>query len=156
MQHPSYSFTTDRENSIYEFTSIGKNQAIKKLIIFTPVEGEYKVYNLSFGDRTNYDGDLLRINDRIVSNNGDMNKVLATIFRAVLKFTEGKDFYKIYFTGSTPSRTRLYRMAISNNYAELSKHFSIYGFDMGGKVVFFATNTNYQGFLITPNTNSIK
>lgn len=156
MQYPSYSFTTDRENSIYEFTSIGENQAIKKLIIFTPVKGEYKVYNLSFGDRTNYDGDLLRIDDRIVSNNGDMNKVLATIFRAVLDFTKDKGFYKIVFRGSTPSRTRLYRMVLSTNYEELSEYFNIYGVHSNGTVVFFAKNTDYQGFLITPNTNSIK
>ncbi|WP_235280483.1 DUF6934 family protein [Myroides profundi] len=110
MQYPSYSLTTDRENSIYEFTSIGKNQAIKKLIIFELIKGEAKVYNLSFGDSTNYNGDLLRIDDRIVSNNGDMNRVLATVFRAVLDFTKDKIDCKVVFKGSTPSRTRLYRM----------------------------------------------
>ncbi|MCA4805161.1 hypothetical protein HX045_02185 [Myroides odoratimimus] len=156
MQHPSYSFTTDRENSIYEFTSIGKNQAIKKLIIFAIIKSEANLYNLSFGDKPKKTLNNSIIDDRIVSNNGDMNRVLATVFRAVLDFTKDKGFYKIVFRGSTPSRTRLYRMVLSTNYEELSKYFNIYGVHSNGTVVFFAKNTNYQGYLITPNTNSIK
>ncbi|MCC9042107.1 hypothetical protein LNQ81_05295 [Myroides sp. M-43] len=109
-----------------------------------------KAYNLSFGDRTNSNEDFLRINDRIVSNNGDMNRVLATVFRAVLDFTDDKGFYKIYFTGSTPARTRLYRMAISNNYDNLSKYFVIYGLTINGGFVIFKKDTKYFGYMITP------
>lgn len=112
MQYPYYSLTTDTENSVYKFTSVSNRKVINKLIIFATINNEADLYNLSFGDeqkKTNKDS---LIDDKIISNNGDMNKVLATVFRAVLDFIENKVYYKIFLTGSTPSRTRLYRMAI--------------------------------------------
>ncbi|WP_041895043.1 DUF6934 family protein [Myroides profundi] len=156
MQYPSYSFTTDRENSIYEFTSIGKNQAIKKLIIFAPIKAEKNLYNLSFGDANESIDKNGLINDTITSNNGDMKKVLATVFRAVLAFIQNKKECKIVFRGSTPSRTRLYRIALSNNYDELSKYFDIYGINQDGKLLYFEKDKEYIGFLINPLTTIFK
>lgn len=127
MQYPSYSLSIDESNYIYEFISEGKYQAIKKLIIFVPIKGEDNLYNLSFGDANELSDRNNLINDTITSNNGDMKKVLATVFRAVLSFVNIKKNCKIIFRGSTASRTRLYRMALSNNYKELLYYFTIYG-----------------------------
>ncbi|EHO15320.1 hypothetical protein HX057_10015 [Myroides odoratimimus] len=156
MQYPSYSLTAFNRNYSYEFTSISDTQVIEKIINFTLLDIEDELYNLSFGDKNKDLVNSNAIDDKVVSNNGDMVKILATLFQAILLFTQDKEVYKIVFRGSTPSRTRLYRIAISNNYEELSKYFNIYGFDIEGKLIFFAKNKEYQGFLITPNMNSIK
>ncbi|WP_121965629.1 hypothetical protein [Myroides sp. N17-2] len=156
MQYPYYSLTAFNKNYSYEFTSVSDNKVIEKTINFTLLDIEDGLYNLSFGDKDKNTVNSSAIDDKIVSNNGDMNKVLATLFQAVLLFTENKDFYKIYFTGSTPARTRLYRMAISNNYDDLSKYFVIYGVDHKGIVVYFKKNTEYRGFLIIPMQSNQK
>ena len=156
MQYPSYSLTAFNRNYSYEFTSISDTQVIEKIINFTLLDIEDELYNLSFGDKNK---DLINsnaIDDKVVSNNGDMVKILATLFQAILLFTQDKEVYKIIFRGSTPARTRLYRIAISNNYEELSNYFIIYGLTSNDDFVFFEKNTKYQGFLITPNMNSIK
>lgn len=156
MQYPYYSLTANKENTIYKFTSIGKTLVIKKIIIFATMNSETNLYNLSFGDEQKKTNNSSVIDDKIISNNGDMNRVLATVFRAILDFTKDEGFYKIVFRGSTPSRTRLYRMAISINYDELSKYFVIYGLTSNGDFVFFKKHTEYLGFLITPIDENLK
>lgn len=150
MQYPYYSLTAFNKNYSYEFTSISDSKVIEKTINFTLLDLEDGLYNLSFGDKDKDTVNSSAIDDKIVSNNGDMDKVLATLFQAVLLFTKDKYFYKIIFRGSTPSRTRLYRMVISNNYEELSKYYTIYGLNIEGEVVVFTKNREYLGFLITP------
>jgi len=128
MEYPSYSLTAFNKKHIYEFDSIGNKQVIKKLIIFAPIKDQPDTYNLSFGDKNENLNNNRLIDDTITSNNGDMKMVLATVFRAVIYFVQNKKNCKIYFKGSTNSRTRLYRMAITNNYKELSKYFVIWSY----------------------------
>ncbi len=61
-----------------------------------------------------------------VNDNKDRNKILTTIAFAVYDFTESKHGVTLFFTGSTPERTRLYRMAINLNFNELRKDFHLY------------------------------
>jgi hypothetical protein len=83
----------------------------------------YPIYNLAFGNLTKGGG----MDGITVSDNKDRNKILATIAFAVYDFTESKHGVTLFFTGSTPERTRLYRMAISLNFNELRKEFEVYG-----------------------------
>ena len=64
--------------SVFDFISTGKNGNILKRIAFTKTESD-NVYNLVFGDVDN-DGE---INDYSVSNNGDRNKILATVVKTI-------------------------------------------------------------------------
>ena len=66
------------------------------------------LFNIGFGDKNLETGD---IDDKVVSNNGDSDKVLATV--VVYTFTDLNPETLIYATGSTKARTRLYRMGIS-------------------------------------------
>ncbi len=50
--------------------------------------------------------------------------------------------------GNTASRTRLYRMGISNNLEEFSENFNIFGFNEKGNWVEFKINENYSSFYI--------
>jgi hypothetical protein len=57
----------------------------------------------------------------------------------------------IFFKGSTPERTRLYRMAITNNVDKLILDFNIYGvvvYDDGYILQDFKKGNDYFGFMI--------
>ncbi len=82
------------------------------------------IYNLGFGD---YDKLGNRIDDKIVTNNGDSQKVLATVVSTVYSFTGKYPESWFFATGSTEVRTRLYRMGITNNLAEIQADFFVYG-----------------------------
>jgi len=106
------------------------------------------VYNLAFGrvDQNN------EIDDATITNNGDRNKILATVASIIKIFTNRYPERWIHFEGSTKSRTRLYRMAIGLNFEELSKDFFIFGF-LNEEPIPFAKNMNASSFLIKRKDN---
>jgi hypothetical protein len=112
-------FTDDL--SSFDFVSIGKNGKIHKRIVFNPTEND-SIYSLTYGDVTETD----RIDDTSVSNNGDRNKILATIVLAVDRYTARYPDRTIYFMASTNARTRLYRMVIGLHWEELSAKYLIF------------------------------
>ena len=104
-----YELKAEKSLMVFEFISEGPKGQIPKLIKFseTTLKG---FFNLAFGDKDLETGE---INDNVISNNGDSEQVLATIVSSVYAFTELYTDYWVYATGSTKSRTRLYRMGIS-------------------------------------------
>jgi len=101
MNRSAYAFRQVDAN-LYKFMSEG-HERIEKVVEFTYV-GVPGVMNLGFGD--SYDGRMM--DDEVVSNNGDIAKVMATIVRIVEDFSRCFPETKIHFAGSTPERTRLY------------------------------------------------
>ena len=76
---------------------------------------------------------------------------MATVVASVYLFAAEYPLKWIFFSGSTPERTRLYRMAIALNFEELSVDFEIIGIlkDFDAFVyVPFEKEVNYFGFLI--------
>jgi hypothetical protein len=130
----------------YRFISSGPMGDIPKIIQFQATFIP-DMYNLSFGDICQ-DGS---IDDLVVNNNRDRNKVLATVAVAVYEFTRNYPEKTVFFSGSTPERTRLYRMAITLNYERLMLDFEILGIvrDMNAFLdVPFERGVNYFGFLL--------
>jgi hypothetical protein len=84
MKFPKYPLASSDKFTTFEFTSEGTKGLIHKLVRFqqTNVKG---VYNLAFGDKDNTTGD---IDDEVVSNNGDSEKVLATVVATVYAFSD--------------------------------------------------------------------
>lgn len=128
--------------SVFEFVSIGKKGSIIKRIAFTPTEVN-NIYNLAFGD-INEDNE---IDDYTISDNGDRNKILATIVSIVEAYTSRYPKRWIIFRGSTKERTRLYRMAIGLNLEELSSKFYIYAY-LNEEIFTFSKNMKVSAFLI--------
>ena len=122
--------------------SIGSNGAIKKIIEFqaTSYPG---LYNLAFGDKNPGTGEL---DDLAISNNGDTQKVPGTVVAALYTFFDRNPEAIIYATGSTPVRTRLYRMGITKFYDEMQNDFYLYG-RIGDKLYVFETGIEYEGFI---------
>ncbi len=123
MDLPKYQLSAENSLTIFEFVSIGEKGQIKKLIKFSETHLK-DFYNLGFGDKNE---ETNEIDDTIVSNNGDSEKVLATVVSAVYAFTDKNPEAWVYATGSTRARTRLYRMGINKYYDKVIKDFEVYG-----------------------------
>ena len=151
MNYPKYDLVSNDASTIFEFISIGNNGEISKAILYASTNDE-NVYNLSFGNKIMSGSGQFNIDDRIITDNGDRNIILATVAWSVYIFTEKYPNYYVFFRGSTPSRTRLYRMAISNSLGEISETFSIFGamINKNGKVmnVPFNPKNDFFGFII--------
>ena len=128
--------------NVFDFDSYGRNGTIKKRVAFTKTEWD-KVFNLAFGD---VDGDN-EIDDYSVSDNGDRNKILATIAFIVDAYTKRHPDRWVIFRGSTMERTRLYRMAVGLHLEELSTKFEVYAF-VNENVMPFVKNLKINAFLI--------
>ena len=118
-----YQLKSGRELLSYEFTSEGPKGLIEKRIQFTLLNQE-EVYNLAFGDKDPITGE---IDDLVVSNNGDSEKILSTVVSAVYAFCDKYPEACIFASGSTPARTRLYRIGIAKYFDDIKEDFEIYG-----------------------------
>lgn len=106
----------------FTFLSNGPKGEIEIVVQFNATENPV-IYNLAFGNLLPNGG----VDDTIKNDNKDRNKVLATVAAAVYEFTSKYPEKLIFFTGSTPERTRLYRMALTNNFNLLDLDFEIFG-----------------------------
>ncbi len=86
--------------------------------------------------------------DKIVSDNGDRNKVLTTVFQILNYFLTIYPNVIVLFAGSTDSRTRLYQIALSSELEKASKLFNISGFQ-NNSFEPFVKNKNYEAFAIS-------
>ncbi|GGC01881.1 DUF6934 family protein [Dyadobacter sediminis] len=142
MKIEKYSIKTDNDSTIFQFTSIGPKGSIEKLIQFQKIYDG--VYNLAFGDKNQDTGNL---DDQVISDNGDSEKVLATVVSALYKFFDAYPDSVVYAVGSSTSRTRLYRMGISKFFREVTEDFHVYG-EIGDEFCDFELNKEYTSFLV--------
>ena len=142
MNLPKYQVSADDERFLYEFFSEGPKGSIKKTVIYSEIEDG--LFNLAFGD---WNEELNKLDDSIRSNNGDRDKILATVASTAIDFTDRFPQTEIFTEGSTPARTRLYQMGISNNLAEISEDFEIQGY-IDHEWQPFRKGINYEAFLI--------
>lgn len=140
-----YPFVKRPESYYYEFFSEGPNGSIKKVVeYFRLQELKTEVFNLAFGD---WDEESNRINDLLISNNADKDKVLATVAATVIDFMEDHPDAIIIVTGSTLSRTRLYQMGIAKILNEINRDFEIQGY-INNSWHSFQKGVNYSAFLL--------
>lgn len=97
MKLERYELKAGENLTTFEFISEGPKGKISKLIQFSPTNLK-DLYNLAFGDKDLNSGE---INDLTISNNGDSEKILATVVALVYAFTNKNPDVWIYATGST-------------------------------------------------------
>lgn len=147
MNHAKYEplmISTDGRE--FKFTSDGPKGKIQKIVQFIETE-DPSIYNLAFGDLLS-DG---YIDDHVKNDNKDRNKILATVAASVYEFTACNAGKYVFFTGSTPERTRLYRIALAINLEELSRDFEIFGMNIVKGCYCakpFVKGVAYEGFLV--------
>jgi len=149
MKYRKYDYSADEDLHFYEFISKGLKGDIKKVVEYSEMNIE-GYYNLAFGD---LDEKRNEINDKVVTNNGDSLKVLATVASTVYAFTGKYPNAKIFATGSNEVRTRLYRMGITNNLVDIQEDFDVFGLKYDNTFEEFIVGEDYLGFLITRKNN---
>ena len=144
MGNEIYELAEASDAMVFEFTSVGPKGKIHKLVVYseTHIEG---LYNLGFGDKNRLTG---VIDDLVVTNNKDSQKVLATVASTVYAFFKKYPYAFIRASGSTKARTRLYQMGISNNLEQITTDFVVLG--RKNDIWYeFKKNVEYDAFLIT-------
>lgn len=142
MKLAKYQLKSGQELLSYEFISEGPKGLIPKRIQFTLVNRQ-GIYNLAFGDKDPTTGE---IDDKAISDNGDSEKVLATVVSAVFAFLDQYPDAWIFATGSTASRTRLYQIGITKYFADIKDDLEIYG-QIADDWLPFEANRTYVAFL---------
>lgn len=150
MNQKKYNLEVSKENGVYAFTSKGSQGDIVKVVQFSPIDDittlrVSNVHNLGFGD---YDPITDAIDDKVTSNNGDRDVILATVGTAAIDFLKENLDYTLYALGSTPIRTRLYQMGISKFHDEIVRDHNVWGLRKDGVWEVFERNTNYQAFVM--------
>ena len=142
MNKPVYQSIYSTKEERYIFESIGTKGKILKVVKFFEIQEN--VYNLGFGD---FDPITNQVDDKVVSDNGDLIKVMATIISLTIKFLDDNPLALVFFKGSTTHRTQFYQWIINRYYEEVTEIIEIYGVNDGELELFQKTKT-YESFLI--------
>jgi hypothetical protein len=142
MQLPRYQYKTNNSFLDYEFVSEGPKGNIKKIIRFTKISSS--VFSVGFGDLDEETGE---ISDTVITNNNDSHKVLATVAATIHDFTIQYPGAWVIAKGSTLSRTRLYRIGITNHWEEIKTDFEVFGL-ISDEWISFEQRRAYDAFLI--------
>lgn len=147
MNYDKYDFILESPDlGEFRFYSEGPNGRVEMIIQFQKMYKDF--YNLAFGQYN--EGNP--IDDLGKTNNFDRNKILATVASAIVEYFYRYPGRLIYFKGSTPSRNRLYRMAIAINIEQLMQEFNIFGnMEIEGRIQTeeFRKQSDYIEFFIT-------
>lgn len=145
-----YSFNTLWNGHRFEYVSIGST-IIPKSIVFFELDVPF-LYSLVLADIE--EDSTLSVESR--SNNGDMVKNLATVYKTVEHFLDNNPRALIAFQGNTASKTRLYQIAISKYLDRFLERYLIWGVRCNdGKHEPFQINRAYEAFFVTNKHLSI-
>ncbi len=143
MKLDRYELTAGRNLTTFEFLSEGKKGKIIKVIQFQQMNLA-NLYNLAFGDKNTETGEL---DDKVVTDNGDSEKVLATVAAALYAFADRYPEAWVYATGSTSARTRLYKMGINKYFDIVAADFDIMG-EHQSEWEWYHPGREYQAFAV--------
>lgn len=138
-----YQTSISRDHKVYSFVSIGDNGKFIKKVIFSETDQD-GLYNLSLGD---YNPKTKEIDYYSITDNGDRDKILATVVSCLFSFFKYNPKAWVYAYGSTTARTRLYRIGISSHLEEAAEDFEIFG-ELEHGWERFKKDTNYRAFII--------
>jgi len=144
MNLEQYIYYTNKDFLDYEFYSEGPKGRIKKIVHYQKINEHPLVYNLAFGDLNDLNG---KIDDAINTNNGDSEKVLATVAATTVDFMNKYPNAYVYAAGSTLSRTRRYQMGILKIWNEIHHNFEVYGL-LDESWHLFKAGVNFEAFLV--------
>jgi hypothetical protein len=144
-----YECTAGPQFKRFSFQSIGPNGTIMKVVDYIEIPGIYlpdgrPVVNLRLGD---WDEQKQHVDDLIVSNNRDREKVLATVASTIISFTEKHGKIPVFAEGSSPAKTRLYQMGINAHLEAIESLFWVYG-RIGEDWQSFKPGINFNAFLV--------
>ena len=137
-----YHIKHNRRKTLFWFTSTGMEKVIK-VVEFQKMPDPVR-YNLALGDYINN-----RVSYTNVTNNKDIEVVMASIAQIINDYTLTYPHREIYVTGDTEVKTRLYRRYVTRNLEEIEKLFYLWGqLKDSSELEGFRKGENYMGFLV--------
>lgn len=143
MNKPHYQYQTSADGQYYFFESIGKN-TIPKVVGYILRDEASQLVELVFGDLI----DDQRIDVMAVSDNQDLALVITTVIGTLADYLERFPEKTVYFQGSTPSRTRLYRAAIAKSLSQIEHLYEVFGILPNDQLEIFNKGHHYQAYII--------
>ena len=140
------------------FISKGRRK-IDKVVKYQKISSCYDrdVYNFGFGDRI---GGTSKIDDKIISNNGDIYKVFNTVLQTIPEFFKKYPKSVLFVTGSDnegeKKRIRVYRYFVNKNFIWIVKDYVMFGYIIENKktiVEQYITGKDYFAILIYKKMN---
>ncbi len=120
----SYQILPSVDYRAFKFYSIGVKGKIEKVVVFQSLGGNR--FNLAFGDmETN------GLNDRIISNNLDFVKVMATVAKCVYVFLAYFPDAIIEIKGVDQKRQNFYNTIFKRKWEEIAPYFDVKGIVSG-------------------------
>ncbi|MCF0064211.1 hypothetical protein MUK70_26530 [Dyadobacter chenwenxiniae] len=146
MRHHYYPYLASEDYLSFTFKSISEKRIICKKAEFLPISDD--IYNFAFGDLA----DENAIDDRAVTDNKDMNMVLATIIQILLEFLETHKNKAVYFQGSTTSRTRMYQIILRREKPNWENRLIVYGI-FNDEIMPYETDFSFDAFIVKQKPN---
>lgn len=145
MHFESYSFDSDLPvyQYAYSFTSTGKKGNILKVVYFAPLYPY--LYNLVLGD---YVSDIGGIDDKVISNNGDLTKILATTVQITAHFLHNNPANSVFIQANTELKQKLYHRILRNHYQEIAQDYIVQGILKNGNSELFNPDNQYVAFVV--------
>ena len=119
MKAETYEIEKFEEDSFFIFASTGPQGVIAKFVWIQSIREN--LFNLAFGDLNQNGG----FDDKVVSNNNDTGKVIATVARCALEFVKTRRGCKLSITPVDDRRARLYNYVFRNRHIEFGVDFII-------------------------------
>ena len=143
MKHDNYELLLVSGNlGMIDFVSAGpQGRIIKRIRIHSTPRPE--IFYISLADL----GRGGKSDDRSINNNGDRDKVLATVVYFIELYTLKYPERWLYFSGNTKPKNRFYRMVINKRLRTLVGNFCIYG-DVNQEIKPFSPGIDADGFLV--------
>lgn len=139
----SYKIDIEKDNR-YWFESIGPHGVIRMCGRFE-LSAVKNIYQFEFGIHNPVTDD---VDTRFRANNADKDKIISTIFNIILMFLSCNKDAIVRFSGSTESRTKLFRMWILNNWDLMNNNFIMYGNNEQNRWERYQKNKDYSAILL--------
>jgi len=140
-----YQLDALENNTVFQFNSIGKQGTITKLILFQFINGN--TFNLAFGDFKNN-----KLDDKIISDNGDLIKVISTVALSIYLFFDAHPNAIIEIQGVDKKRQQLYNHIFRRRKVEIDLLFTVLG-EIGGQKESLKNGRFYNKFVIKKKKN---
>ena len=134
----AYEYFSLKDDILYGFMSEGTKGTIIKIIIFTPTEDGK--WNLAFGDWQNKD-----VDDKVMSNNQDVVRVIGTVAKVTYKFFENYPDAVLIIDPVDEKRKKLYNIVFQRHFETIKKDFKIVGI-LGEKSSNYSPKKRYDSF----------
>ena len=141
-----YRFLGSKSQTRFFFESEGRQGKVMKIVQFTPDQNSR--WNLGFGD--SHKG---KVDDKIITNNFDVAKVMRTIAKIVFIFFKQYPDRVVVINPVDEKRKRLYNLVFQRHILEINPDFEIIGF-IEGQPETYSSEKYYDTFEIKLKSQS--